>query len=51
MAYDDQDDLFGEDFDFVDEDELEGGEFVDSELEDSAIEDSARSRTVSDARR
>ena len=42
MVYDDQDDLFGEDFDFVDEDELVGGEFVDSELEDSTIEDSTR---------
>ena len=40
MAYDDQDDLFSEDFDFVDEDEFEGGEFVDSELEDSKLEDS-----------
>jgi hypothetical protein len=39
MAYDDQDDLFGEDFDFVDEDELEGNEGDDSELEDLAADD------------
>jgi len=40
MAYDDQDDLFGEDFDFVDEDELDNGEFDDSTLDDSTPEDS-----------
>jgi len=39
MAYDDQDDLFGEDFDFVDEDELDGEGEDRSDLEDSELDD------------